>query len=199
VERTSANTYYNSVVPLVAANVAAYRKRHLVVFGEFVPDGFHWVMAILHIPLDDFSRGGAVQPALAAGGTAFGVAICYEDLFGEEVIQSLPAAQVLLNVSNDAWFGHSLEPEQHLQGSQMRALETGRWMVRATNTGATAAIDPKGRVASRLPDFTRGTLVANVEPRSGMTPYAQYGNWTAICAAAALALLAAWRGRRESP
>jgi apolipoprotein N-acyltransferase len=199
VERTSPNTYYNSVVPLVAGHVAAYRKHHLVPFGEFVPDGFKWVMAVLHIPLDDFARGAVNQPALTVGGTAFGVAICYEDLFGEEVIQSLPAAQVLLNVSNDAWFGHSLEPEQHLQGSQMRALETGRWMVRATNTGATAAIDPKGRVATRLPDFTRGTLVANVEPRSGMTPYSQWGNWAAICAAAALALLAAWRARHESP
>jgi apolipoprotein N-acyltransferase len=199
VERTGANTYYNSVVPLVEAKSASYRKRHLVPFGEFVPDGFKWVMAVLHIPLDDFARGAVVQPALSAAGTKFGVAICYEDLFGEEVIQSLPGAQVLLNVSNDAWFGHSLEPEQHLQGSQMRALETGRWMVRATNTGATAAIDPKGRIASRLPDFTRGTLVAQVEPRSGMTPYAQWGNWPAVCIALALALVAAWRGRRESP
>ena len=199
VERTGPNTYYNSVVPLVEAHAPSYRKRHLVPFGEFVPEGFKWVMAVLHIPLDDFARGDAVQPALAAGGTKFGVAICYEDLFGEEVIQSLPGAQVLLNVSNDAWFGHSLEPEQHLQGSQMRALETGRWMVRATNTGATAAIDPKGRIVARLPDFTRGTLIANVEPRTGMTPYAQWGNWPAVCIAAALALLAAWRGRRESP
>ena len=199
VERTGANTYYNSVVPLVEANAASYRKRHLVPFGEFVPDGFKWVMAVLHIPLDDFARGAVVQPALSAAGTKFGVAICYEDLFGEEVIQSLPDAQVLLNVSNDAWFGDSLEPEQHLQGSQMRALETGRWMVRATNTGATAAIDPKGRIASRLPDFTRATLVAEVQPRSGMTPYAQWGNWPAICIALALSLVAAWRGRRESP
>jgi len=195
VERTGPDTYYNSVVPLVSAK-GAYRKHHLVPFGEFVPEGFKWVMAVLHIPLDDFASGARVQPALSAGGTAFGVAICYEDLFGEEVIGSLPAAQVLLNVSNDAWFGHSLEPEQHLQGSQMRALETGRWMVRATNTGATAAIDPHGRIASRLPDFTRGTLVAEVEPRSGMTPYARWGNGPAIGLAAALALLAAWRGRR---
>ena len=199
VERTGANTYYNSVVPLIEPKAVSYRKRHLVPFGEFVPEGFKWVMAVLHIPLDDFARGAAVQPALAAAGTKFGVAICYEDLFGEEMIQSLPDAQILLNVSNDAWFGHSLEPEQHLQGSQMRALETGRWMVRATNTGATAAIDPKGRIASRLPDFTRGTLIANVEPRTGMTPYAQWGNWPAVCLAAAIALVAAWRGRRESP
>jgi apolipoprotein N-acyltransferase len=196
VERTAPNTYYNSVLPLVAANAVAYRKRHLVPFGEFVPNGFKWVLAVLHIPLDDFARGAAVQPALAAGGTTFGVAICYEDLFGSEVIQSLPDAQLLLNVSNDAWFGHSLAPEQHLQASQMRALETGRWMVRATNTGATAAIDPQGRVVTRLEDFTRGTLVVDVEPRGGMTPYAQWGDGPALALALAAAIAAAALSRR---
>ncbi len=198
VERTSPRTYYNSVLPLVAANAVAYRKRHLVPFGEFVPGGFKWVLAVLHIPLDDFARGADDQPALAAGGTAFGVAICYEDLFGEEVIQSLPAAQVLLNVSNDAWFGRSLAPEQHLQASQMRALETGRWMVRATNTGATAAIDPRGRIVSRLEGFKRETLLANVEPRTGMTPYAQWGDGPALVLAFLALVAASWRARRES-
>lgn len=198
VERTGPTTYYNSVVPLVASQAGSYRKRHLVPFGEFVPEGFKWVMAVLHIPLDDFARGAAVQPALAADGTTFGVAVCYEDLFGEEVIRWLPEAQMLLNVSNDAWFGHSLEPEQHLQGSQMRALETGRWMVRATNTGATAAIDPKGRVVSRLPGFTRGTLVAVAQPRAGMTPYARWGDLPVIVLALLVAVLAGWLSRRAT-
>jgi apolipoprotein N-acyltransferase len=97
-------------------------------------------------------------------------------MFGEEMIDFLPAAQALVNVSNDAWFGHSLEADQHLQGSQMRALETGRWMVRATNTGVTAAIDEHGRVAARLAQFTAGTLYVDVAPRKGTTPYAFYGN-----------------------
>ncbi len=95
--------------------------------------------------MSDFSRGAPDQPPIEAGGVRFGVAICYEDMFGEEVIEQLPAAQALVNVSNDAWFGRSLAEEQHLQGSQARALETGRWMVRATNTGVTAAIDERGR------------------------------------------------------
>ena len=148
--------YWNSVVRLGDGKAQSYRKRHLVPFGEFIPPGFGWVLAVLKIPLTDFARGDEDQPPLAAGGTTWAVAICYEDIFGEEVIASLPQAGVLLNVSNDAWFGESLAADQHLQFSQMRALETGRWMVRATNTGVTAAIDEKGRVVARLPQFTRG-------------------------------------------
>jgi apolipoprotein N-acyltransferase len=168
--------YFNSLVTLTGGPMQAYRKHHLVPFGEFIPVGFHWVLAILHIPLSDFSRGPAEQPPLTAAGVRFGVAICYEDIFGEEVIRQLPAAQVLVNVSNDAWFGKSFAAEQHLQASQMRALETGRWMVRSTNTGASAAIDEHGRVVSRLEPFTAATLVAEVPPRDGATPYVRWGN-----------------------
>ena len=198
VERDVAGTqdiYYNSVVRLTGTGPASYRKHHLVVFGEFIPIGFKWVYAFLRIPLGDMARGDSHQPPLEAGGTRFGVAICYEDLFGEEMIDFLPDAQVLLNVSNMAWFGDSLAPEQHLQASQTRALETGRWMVRATNTGVTAAIDEKGRVVSRLANFTKGTLIAAVTPRKGMTPYARWGNAAAWLAAAALFAYGARRPR----
>ena len=101
-------------------------------------------------------RAPAAQPPLVAAGIPFGVAICYEDIFGEEVIDFLPQAQILLNVSNDAWFGRSFAADQHMQSSQMRALETGRWMVRSTNTGASAAIDERGRVVSRPARVHRG-------------------------------------------
>ena len=188
--------YYNSVVRVDGAARGAYRKRHLVPFGEFIPPGFKWVLAVLKIPLSDFARGPAGQKPIEAGGMTFGVAICYEDLFGEEVIDALPAAQVLLNVSNDAWFGESFAPEQHLQASQMRALETGRWMVRATNTGATAAIDEKGHIVSRLPNFTAGTLVASVVPRTGATPYTRWGNVAALVLVIAALAAGAHRGRR---
>jgi len=100
-------------------------------------------------------------------------------------------------VSNDAWFGKSLAAEQHLQASQMRALETGRWMVRSTNTGASAAIDEHGRVVSRLAPFTTGTLVEKVVPREGATPYARWGNIPALWAMAAVLLLAAWRRKGD--
>ena len=178
--------YYNSVVRITGTPIQTYRKRHLVPFGEFIPVGFKWVLAILKIPLSDFARGDSRQAPLEAAGVQFGVAICYEDMFGEEVIETLPEAQVLLNVSNDAWFGDSVAADQHLQGSQMRALETGRWMVRATNTGVTAAIDERGRIVSRLPEFVAGTLIASVVPRRGLTPYARWGNVPALLVLLAL-------------
>ncbi|MGZ5100388.1 MAG: apolipoprotein N-acyltransferase [Usitatibacter sp.] len=182
--------YYNSVVTLTGGAMQSYRKRHLVPFGEYIPPGFQWVLAVLKIPMSDMARGAPSQPPLKAAGTAFGVAICYEDAFGEEVIDALPDAGILANVSNDAWFGESFAAEQHLQASQMRALETGRWIVRATNTGATAAIDDKGRVVSRLPAFTAATLVQAVTPRSGMTPYARAGNLPALILVALVAAIA---------
>ena len=177
--------YWNSVVRLGAGESTSYRKRHLVPFGEFIPPGFAWVLGVLQIPLTDFSRGDENQPPLAAGGTAWAVAICYEDIFGEEMTAAVPKAGVLLNVSNDAWFGRSLAADQHLQFSQMRSLETGRWMLRATNTGVTAAIDEKGRVKASLPQFTRGELAANPVPHAGATPFVRWGNLPALLLAAA--------------
>jgi len=173
--------FYNSLLRLGADGATpVFRKHHLVPFGEFVPLGFRWFVDAMHIPMGDFDRGTPDQPPLPAGGTRWGVAICYEDIFGEELVQQLPAAQAFVNVSNDAWFGESLAADQHLQSSQARALETGRWVVRSTNTGASAAIDPKGRVVSRLPPFKAGTLVAEVVPMDGMTPYARWGNVPAV-------------------
>jgi apolipoprotein N-acyltransferase len=198
VERVPAaggSRYFNSVVTLGASGPQSYRKRHLVPFGEFIPPGFGWILAVLKIPLTDFARGDADQPPLAAGGTAWAVAICYEDIFGEEVIAALPQAAVLLNVSNDAWFGRSLAADQHLQFSQMRALETGRWMVRATNTGVTAAIDERGRVTAVLPQFSPGSLRVSPVPRAGATPFVHVGNHAALALLAAL-LAAAFLRRR---
>ena len=189
--------YYNSLARVLGRPGEAYRKHHLVPFGEFVPWGFRWFVRLMQIPLGDFTAGAARQPPLVAAGVAFGVAICYEDIFGEEVIDFLPRAQALINVSNDAWFGESWAADQHLQSSQARALETGRWMVRSTNTGATAAIDPRGRVASRLPPFVAGTLVAAITPMEGLTPYARLGNVPALLAALALLAAAARLGRRR--
>jgi apolipoprotein N-acyltransferase len=187
--------YYNSVVRLSPGPMPSYRKRHLVPFGEFIPPGFRFVLAVLKIPMSDFSAGQRSQAPLVAAGIPFGVAICYEDIFGEEVIDFLPQAQILLNVSNDAWFGRSFAADQHMQSSQMRALETGRWMVRSTNTGASAAIDERGRVVSRLPAFTAGALVENVTPRQGSTPYSRWGNAPALILAAAVAILGMRRRR----
>ncbi len=199
VERQAAGEgtrYYNSVVTLGPGRTQAYRKRHLVPFGEFIPPGFGWILAILQIPLTDFARGERAQAPIVAAGLSLGVAICYEDMFGEEVIDHLPAAEALLNVSNDAWFGETLAADQHLQASQMRAIETRRWVLRSTNTGVTAAIDERGRVVARLPQFTTGSIVERVVPRAGATPYARWGNAPALAIAAGLLAATALRRRR---
>ena len=187
--------YFNSVVAFGTAPFQSYRKVHLVPFGEFIPWGFRWVTNLLQIPLADMARGSRSQAPLEVAGTRVAIALCYEDIFGEELIAQLPAAGLLVNVSNDAWFGNSLALDQHAQFSQMRALETSRAMLRATNTGVTAAIDHRGREIARLPAFTQGTLRVEVPPRAGTTPFVLWGNALAL-ALAALALLVARGGRR---
>jgi apolipoprotein N-acyltransferase len=170
--------YYNSVVSFGSAPGQRYHKVHLVPFGEYIPlkAVWGWVIQVLHIPLSDFARGDARQTPLAIGGQRVAADICYEDAFGEEIIRQLPAASVLVNVSNLAWFGDSLAPWQHAQMSQMRALETGRMMLRATNTGLTAIIDAKGRVLASLPPFTAGSLSGEIQGYAGSTPYVRWGN-----------------------
>lgn len=177
---TEGGHYFNSAVSAGTSPQQVYRKSHLVAFGEFVPRGFRWVLNILHIPMSDQLPGGADQPPLAIAGEQVAVNICYEDVFGHEIIRPLPQATLLVNLTNTAWFGDSLAQPQHLQMAQMRALETGRPMLRATNTGMTAVIDAGGRVESALPPFTVGVLQAAVRGYSGLTPYARLGNYPAL-------------------
>ncbi|WP_066272968.1 apolipoprotein N-acyltransferase [Hydrogenophaga palleronii] len=157
-----------------------YDKHHLVPFGEFIPPLFRWFTDLMNIPLGDFSRGELGQRPWAVAGQRISPNICYEDLFGEELAASFldpsAAPTVLVNISNIAWFGDSIAIDQHLQISRLRAIELGRPMLRATNTGATAVIDHQGRVTHELQRLTRGRLEASVQGRSGITPYAQ---WTA--------------------
>jgi apolipoprotein N-acyltransferase len=170
--------YYNSVISLGRATSQRYHKVHLVPFGEYIPlkPVWGWVIRVLHIPLSDFARGETDQRPLAIGGQQVAVNICYEDAFGEEIIRQLPAATVLVNVSNMAWFGDSFAPWQHAQMSQMRALETGRMMLRATNTGLTAIINPQGHLLASLPPFTSGSLGGSIQGYAGSTPYVRWGN-----------------------
>jgi apolipoprotein N-acyltransferase len=190
--------YYNSVISLGASPAQRYDKIHLVPFGEFIPPGFGWVLSILKIPLADFTRGSAAQAPLALGGQKIAVNVCYEDAFGEEIIRALPQATLLVNVSNVAWFGDSLAPHQHLQIAQLRALETGRYMLRATNTGMTAIIDHRGRIAAALPPFTQGTLEGSAQGRSGATPYVRWGNAPLLALALLACGLFALRHRRTA-
>ena len=172
--------YYNSVISVGLSPEGHYRKVHLVPFGEFLPWGFDWILQVLSIPMSDFSRGTADQPPLAVAGQRLAVNICYEDAFGEERIAAARASTLLANLSNDAWFGASLAPQQHLQIGAMRSLEAGRWQLRANNTGITAILDDRGRVRAHLAPFTHGRLEASAQGRSGDTPYLLWGNWPAL-------------------
>jgi apolipoprotein N-acyltransferase len=173
-----AGRYYNSIVGLGTAT-GRYDKRHLVPFGEFLPlkELLAPMLSFLEIPMSDFTAGAAKQaPLLVAGDHAIGASICYEDAFGEEVIDALPAAALLVNVSNDAWFGDSIAPHQHLEMARMRAAETGRYLLRATNNGVSAIIDPAGRLLARSPQFTAHALTGEVRAQTGATPYVRSGN-----------------------
>lgn len=183
--------YYNSVLSFGASPTQAYHKRHLVPFGEYIPlrSMWGWVIQVLHIPLSDFSRGSPKQQPLAAGGQKVALNICYEDAFGEEIIRMLPMASVLANLSNDAWFGDSSALWQHAQMSQMRALESGRMMLRATNSGLTAIINTRGELLAYLPPFTQGVLQGTIQGYTGSTPYVRWGN-APILAISALSLVA---------
>ncbi|MCE5182049.1 MAG: apolipoprotein N-acyltransferase [Betaproteobacteria bacterium] len=187
-EYADSRDYYNSVLSLGSGPLQAYRKYHLVPFGEFIPlkPVFGWIVKVLHIPLSDFTRGAEVQPPLQAAGQKIAMAVCYEDVFGEELIRQLPEATLLVNVSNDAWFGATVAPWQHLQISQMRALETGRYMLRATNTGITAIIDQHGEVVKRAREFAATRLEGEAQGFTGATPYVQWGNWPMLGLAALL-------------
>ena len=195
----SGTRYFNSAISLGRDNAQGYDKSHLVPFGEFIPFGFRWFVAMMNMPLGDFTAGTSTQRPLTIKDQQVAINICYEDLFGEEIIRQLPAATLLLNLSNVAWFGDSLAPPQHLQASRMRSIETGRVMLRATNTGATAIIDQQGRVTQSLPFFSEGALTATVQGRSGATPYIHTGNWLVITLCACVLLWAAgqmaWAGR----
>ena len=202
VERAgNGRNYYNSVFSVGTAPVQVYRKQHLVPFGEFIPPLFDWVMQWLNIPLQDFSRGAADQVPMELSGQRVAVNICYEDAFGEEIIRQLPAASILVNVSNTAWFGRSAAQPQHLQISRMRALETGRPMLRSTNTGMTAVIDPRGRVLVVAEPFTETTVRATVQGYQGVTPFVRVGNYGAIGLALIIGAVGAtlsFRRRREA-
>jgi apolipoprotein N-acyltransferase len=193
--RTAPGEYYNAVLSLGVSPRQLYYKSHLVPFGEFVPPGFGWVVRVLQIPLADFTRGPARPAPLQVAGQRVAVNICYEDAYGAEVLRQLPAATLLVNASNVAWFGDSLAPAQHLQIARARALETGRMHLAATNTGVTAAIGRDGEVRARLAPFVEGRLEVEVQGYAGATPYVRFGDWPALGAALALVLLVALRRR----
>ncbi len=178
--------YYNSVVSLGVAPTQLYRKRHLVPFGETIPlealTGW-FIRSVLAIPLASQSAGASDQPPFATAGQKVALTICYEDAFGSELADVLGDATLIVNVTNDAWYGRSIAAWQHNQIAAMRALELGRPMLRATNTGITSAIAHDGRQMAALPWFTRGVLEIEIAGREGATPYARWRDSPALALA----------------
>lgn len=190
--------YYNGLLVMSGAGESWYYKRHLVPFGEYfpVPAFIRSWMRLMNLPYDDISAGSEDQPVLRAAGQNLGLTICYEDAFGSQQLGVLRDATLLINVTNDAWFGDSTASHQHLQIARMRALEAGRFMIVAANDGITAVIDGRGGVASQLPQFQQAVLRADVQPMTGLTPYARLGNYPVVLGAWAALALGAWRRRR---
>jgi len=191
--RDARHVYTNSVVALdgntelaalMDGTVARYDKSHLVPFGEFIPSGFRWFVAAMAIPLGDFDRGATRQRLFTIAGQTIAPNICYEDVFGEDILHAVRpnaaqgdgGANVLINVSNLAWFGDAWALRQHMQMARMRSMETRRPMLRATNTGMTAAISPQGVVYAALPAQRSGVLDVQVQGTQGLTPYVRFGN-----------------------
>ena len=205
----STRHYTNSVIAIDARTDLAqllngqstprYDKHHLVPFGEFIPVGFHWFVEMMQIPMGDFARGALVQAPFVIGDQRLAANICYEDTFGEELLPSLTAqtdASILVNFSNLGWFGHSFALGQHWQISRMRAIETARPMLRATNTGLSGAIDPKGQAIALLPAHKAGVLDISIQGQTGLTPYARLGNLPIIFFSFMTLLLALYRRKR---
>jgi len=173
----NAFAFYNGAISMGQDPSQRYAKQHLVAFGEFIPPFFSWVYQWLDMPMSGFTPGPETQAPMSLSGHLLAVNICYEDTFGREIARPLPEAELLVNISNMAWYGKSLAADQHAQFSQLRAVETSRWMLRSTNTGVTAAINEKGKIVAALPQFTRGVLEVAAVPRQGMTPYVRWKDW----------------------
>lgn len=180
----------NSVLAISANNREIYSKRHLVPFGEYTPllNYIRWLNKWIQLPYDNIIAG-VNDGTLMVGDQVAQMTICYEDAFGSEVIQSLPLASMLINVTHDGWFTGSLEPQQHMQIARMRALETGRYMVRATTTGPSGIINEKGQIVATAPLNSKQVITGKVQPFSGATPYVRWGNWLILGLLGVLLLL----------
>jgi apolipoprotein N-acyltransferase len=191
--------FRNSLVT-VGEKTGVYHKRHLVPFGEYfpVPDFIRNVLRLMNLPYTDITPGLDGQRPLLARGVALAPSICYEDAFGSELRDFLPEASLLVNVSNDGWFGDSIAPHQHLQMARFRALESGRFMLRSTNTGITAVIDDRGRIVRQGEQFRAVVVSATVQPREGATPWVRFGNWPVLAVCVLLLACAAVVSLRPS-
>jgi apolipoprotein N-acyltransferase len=196
--------YFNSVLAMDkdTPGVGWHDKHHLVPFVEFfpVPQFVRNWLRLMSLPYSDFNRGAAQQPPLEAAGQRIAAGVCYEDAYGATLLPAMRTATLLANVTNDSWFGRSTARYQHLQISRLRAMETGRPMVRAANDGVSAVIDAHGGLSATAPEYEANVMRARLQPRLGLTPYARTGNWPAVSLALVFFCAGAYfRRRRQSP
>ena len=184
------DNYYNGMI-VFGEGDGSYRKRHLVPFGEYMPlrSLLNWLNGYLLIPMSDISNGATKQPPMQARGIPFAGSICYEITFPTEVLKDLPQSQFLVVISDDSWFGRSLAPAQHAQMAQMRALETGRYILMSTNDAITAIIDDKGQIQNFAPPYEEFVLTGHVQAMIGSTPWVKMGIYPLIIC---LLLLLLW-------
>lgn len=187
--------YYNSILAL-GKRASWYAKDHLVPFAEFfpVPDFVRQWLRLMNLPYSDFTRGGTHQSPLPVAGLELGATVCYEVAYGSYMLHMLPKANALVNVTNDAWFGHSSARYQQFQMARMRTQEEGRYMVIATDDGISAVLGPRGGVRAQAPSFQADVLRSSITPMTGMTPYARVGNWLVVGLAAVGLACALWVG-----
>jgi len=181
------NTFHNSIMA-TGNGSGIYHKQKLVPFGEYVPlQGLlRGLIGFFDLPMSSFSPGPKNQSPLQASDTNVMPYICYEVAYPDFVAFNARTSGMLLTISNDGWFGDSIGPLQHLQIARMRALETGRYMLRGTNNGVTAIINEKGEITERIPQFERAVLTGEVFTAEGSTPYMQTGSWPVLTLAVIL-------------
>ncbi|QJQ99716.1 apolipoprotein N-acyltransferase [Halomonas sp. PGE1] len=199
-QRDAEGRYFNSVIGLGNAE-GEYRKEHLVPFGEYLPleSLLRGTIAFFDLPMPAMTPGPSGQAPMMAAGTTIGNAICYEIIYADLVAERARHSELLLTVSNDTWFGESIGPLQHLQMARLRALENGRYLVRATSNGVTVIVDPMGRITARAPQFKMTSITGEVRPMAGLTPFTRTGSWPTWLLAALLVLPSLRLRRRPTP
>lgn len=208
INRSDEGLYYNSVLAVGQTGQDysynpedRYHKHHLLPFGEFVPfeDIFRPLAPFFNLPMSSFSRGAYVQPNVVANGKDFAAALCYEIIFNEQIRHNVnDDTDFILTLSNDAWFGDSIGPQQHMEIARMRALELGKPVIRSTNNGVTAITDYRGNIVAQIPQFETAVLTAEVESTDGQTPYHGVGRWPLYIWSVLGLLLAAWLRKRTA-
>ncbi|SDO02179.1 apolipoprotein N-acyltransferase [Vreelandella arcis] len=198
VQRDADNRYFNSIIGIGDVE-GSYQKEHLVPFGEYLPleSLLRGAIDFFNLPMSSFAKGDADQAPMQAAGVSIGNAICYEIIYPQLVASRAKDSGVLMTLSNDTWFGASIGPHQHLQMARLRALENGRYVVRATSNGITAIIDPQGHIVERAPQFETTSLTGEFYVMEGLTPFTRMGSWPVWFLAALMVLVGVPRARRR--